>query len=131
MIIGTPTASAFPRAETGTGAVSSTVPLGDGSWSLLLMTGELERGDGRAIAAPLGKGPVHGRIERVLPPGSPDVTRWGVKPDHLVGKGPARADYSWPRVRSAFEHEESEAKPAKDEFITKAVSLLRDSLKKS
>ncbi len=133
MIIGTPTASAFPRAEAGTADVSSTIPIGDGSWSLLLTTGELERGDGRSIAPPPGKGPVHGRIERVLPPGSPDVIRWGVKPDHLIGKGPGRTGYSEPRRGSAFDHEEAEAqaKPAKDEFITKAVSLLRDSLKKS
>ena len=108
MIIGTPTASAFSRTETGTADVSSTIPLGDGSWSLLLTTGELQRGDGRSIAAPPGKGPVHGRIERVLPPGSPDVIRWGVKPDHLVGKGPGRTDYSSPRRGSAFDHEEAE-----------------------
>jgi carboxyl-terminal processing protease len=133
MIIGTPTASAFPRAETGTADVSSTIPFGDGSWSLLLTTGELERGDGRSIAAPLGKEPVHGRIERMLPPGSPDAIRWGVKPDQLIAKGPGRADYSSPRQSSAFDHEEAESqsKPAKDEFITKAVGLLRDSLKKS
>ena len=126
-----PTASAFSRAEAGTADVSSTIPLGDGSWSLLLTTGELQRGDGRSIAAPPGKGPVHGRIERISPPGSPDVIRWGVKPDHLVGKGPGRADHSSPRRGSAFGHEKSEANPAKDEFIAKAVSLLRDSLKKS
>ena len=126
MIIGTPTASAFSRTETGTADVSSTIPLGDGSWSLLLTTGELQRGDGRSIAPPPGKGPVHGRIERVLPPGSADTINWGVKPDHLIGKGPGRTDYSSPRRRSAFEHEEAEAKPAKDEFIAKAVRLLRD-----
>jgi hypothetical protein len=67
----------------------------------------------------------------VLPPGSPDVIKWGVKPDHLIGKGPGRTDYSSPRRRSAFDHEKAEAKPAKDEFITRAVSLLRDALKKS
>jgi carboxyl-terminal processing protease len=139
MIVGTPTASAFSgpgashRAETGTADVSSTISLGDGSWSLLLTIGELQRGDGRSLAAPPGKGPVHGRMERVLPPGSPELTRWGVKPEYLVGKGPGRADDSSPRRKSAFDHQEadSQAKPAKDEFIIKAVSLLRDAMKKS
>jgi carboxyl-terminal processing protease len=135
MIVGTPTASAFagrgPFPRAGTGDVSSTIPLGDGSWSLSLTTGELQRSDGRSIAAPAGKEPGLGIIERRLAPDSPEVTRFGVKPDHLAGKGPDIKDQSFPRMRSALEARGQDIDPTKDEFITKAVSLLREASKKS
>jgi hypothetical protein len=54
-----------------------------------------------------------------------------VNPDHLVGKGAGRTDYAAPQRRSAFDNREAEVKPANDEFMAKAVSLLHDVLKRS
>ncbi len=55
--------------------LKSAVPAGDGRWSVLLVTGYLERGDGR----PLAIGP------SVRIGASPSVTqRSGIQPDHLI-----------------------------------------------
>ena len=54
-----------------------------------------------------------------------------MKPDHLVGKGPGIKRSLIPRVKVGLRAAQAETDPAKDAFITKAVSVLRDASKKS
>lgn len=70
---------AFPRRYEG--VVTSTIPVGDGRWSISMVTGYLERGDGR---------PMVGRLAQMLgeAPGS-NPSAGGVQPDRAI---PTRAD---------------------------------------
>jgi carboxyl-terminal processing protease len=133
MIVGTPTASAFSGssgfgATRGTADVSSTVPLGDGSWSLMLTTGRLERGDGRPLAAPrvLLNAMMMNRAIRQT---SDRDVKWGVKPDHLIGDGPrGPGSQDPPQRRGVFEDRETRVDPRMDQFMIMSVQLLHDAL---
>lgn len=135
-IVGTPTASFSPGVGRGRGMVdphgtsdvTSTIPLGDGSWAISLNTGRLERGDGRPIVDP------RGRREMMNPEGgdpsraTPREARGGVKPDHVVANakpGPV------PRDGGAFGAEAPPTDPNNDPPLDRAVQVLRESLKKT
>jgi carboxyl-terminal processing protease len=56
--------------------VRSTIPVGDGRWTIALVTAYLERGDGRPLADPIGRA-LAASLNREKPKG-------GVQPDHLL-----------------------------------------------
>jgi carboxyl-terminal processing protease len=100
--------------------ITSKVSIGDGSWSIELATGSLERGDGRPLSAeptitPFG--------ERRFPirPGKPDQIKTGVQPDHLTG--PNRP------VRARLPLQNQVQINVSEETLAKALELLRASLK--
>ncbi len=159
VLVGMPSSSA--RDTLGAG-VQSTVPVGDGAWSIILTTGRLERGDGRPLAsnAPSATGralnfavkaPDAGEAARAMPPivaraFSPDGStliagtkavgqfaigagsKYGVKPDHVVGATATSTDRP-PRPRHRRTGQELVSGP--DEPLQKAVQLLRESLKRT
>jgi carboxyl-terminal processing protease len=136
-IVGGPTASVFsdtgpPYASSGTADVSTTIALGDGSWSVMLTTGRLERGDGRPLAQTTAN-----RNKRTLPDRESwqsyyRDTKWGIKPDHLVGdviKEPGAKGTH--HQATAFENGEIRVDPQADTILQKAIQVLRDTSKKS
>jgi carboxyl-terminal processing protease len=128
MIAGAPTAGAgrmmptFGDAVELSAEVRSRVPVGDGSWSIELTTGRLERGDGRLLSRPAdgATAVVNQRIMRrrdML-----QEAKTGIQPDHVIAQpkfpgGPHR-------IPAAQEYNLST-----DPMIQKAVQLLRESLK--
>jgi carboxyl-terminal processing protease len=70
--------------------IRSRVAVGDGSWSIELATGDLERGDGRPLKRPVWTALGEIPLNSLAPSGSlatrPEST-FGVKPDLLVGGG--------------------------------------------
>ena len=92
VIVGSPTGGARRVIPTNGDAVElsadvrSRVPVGDGSWSIELTTGRLERGDGRLLSRPAdGATAVMGqRIMRrrdIL-----EKAKMGVQPDHVFAQ---------------------------------------------
>jgi carboxyl-terminal processing protease len=113
----------------------ATVPIGDGSWSITLVTGRLERGDGR----PLGDSSslVSNVIFREPPPAAqPPIDSENdkpiLKPDHLVGAEPRTTEVAKARANA---RPPAETAPSvnlfSDDVLYKAVQLLRESLKKT
>ena len=74
--------------------VKSTVPVGDGRWSIAMVTGHLERGDGRPLADVAGA--MLGASSSIEKP------RGGVRPDHVI-PGP-RPGFGVPRDPFAEAH---------------------------
>jgi carboxyl-terminal processing protease len=136
-IIGGPTASVFsevgPRyASAGTADVSSTIPLGNGPWSVMLTTGRLQRGDGRSLAPYNATRKKSNLLDRESWQTYYRDAKWGIKPDHLVGdvfkesgaKGP-------PNQTTAFENGEIRVDPKSDTILQKAIQVLSDTSRKS
>jgi carboxyl-terminal processing protease len=138
-IVGTPTASLFPGPQrsrvTGrmmdTGDVTSTLPLGDGAWSISLTTGRLERGDGRPIVDPRVKEDVPNPRDKEGWQAFYREAKGGVKPDHLIGDvGPGPGPRPGER-RGAFGSTDAGIDPLHDPALDRAIQVLRESLKKS
>jgi carboxyl-terminal processing protease len=136
-IVGAPTASVFsdtglPHTSMGTADVSATIPVGNGPWSVMLTTGRLQRGDGRPLAPTSAN-----RNKSILPDREAwqsyyRETKWGIKPDHLVGDAVKDSDSKGPRHQStAFENGEVRVDPQTDTIMQKAIQILRDTSKKS
>jgi carboxyl-terminal processing protease len=128
MLVGAPTRSSLYTIREGTehwANVRSMVPVGDGSWSIELTTGRLERGDGRPIS---DESRVISAADWFSTQRQPDPanTKSGVKPDHLVGESGGRPTRAAP---PRAERRPSQAPdPAKDDVLREAVRLLRESL---
>ncbi len=130
-IIGTPTAGAVVFGEPSMGGIRSRVSIGDGSWSIELLTGYLERGDGRplsrrfenAIDARLrGSFVRRGGLEQ------PPEIKTGVKPDLLTGPNPVLPRVSPPeRILRPAPQPVTKA----DDPLVKALEWLTKSMKKS
>jgi len=130
IIVGTPTFSAtypaFDDAERWTN-LRSIVTIGDGSWSIELTTGRLERGDGRPIS---GEAEVSraGNRNSLPRPMDPAKIKTGVKPDHMVGgSGTDASRLARPRLD---QRPNPEPNAANDKVLQEAVRLLRESLHK-
>jgi carboxyl-terminal processing protease len=110
IVVGTPTMSS--RTIPGNAVVTSTVPVGDG-WSVNLVTGGLERGDGRPLSF----------FGRTLFPrmGSSERSQVGVHPDHAIDEDPRGR----PRPSVPARRPTEEPKFASDPALQKAVELLR------
>ena len=85
---------AFDLPQPFEATVRSTLPVGDGRWAVSLLTGHLERGDGRSLGDP-------DAFEPEASPGD-EKPRGGVQPDHTVHmtraalvrpRGPAEKTY--------------------------------------
>jgi carboxyl-terminal processing protease len=101
--------------------VRSTVPVGDGTWSVALVTGSLERGDGQ----PLGGAALSpmsaissGRVLRQGSRGSVPSPKTGVRPDQSAGGPQARGGSMVGRA--------DDFDVAADVILQKAVQLLRE-----
>jgi carboxyl-terminal processing protease len=130
ILVGAPTNStmyAISQTSGSRGVVRSMVAIGDGSWSIELPTGRLERGDGRLISddPTVVEGGDGARVQRPLDSAK---VKGGVKPDHMVGGDASGAIRGTPpRFRQQPNHEPSSAN---DEVLREAVRLLRQSLQK-
>jgi carboxyl-terminal processing protease len=145
VIVGWPTRGAYrtrsaerrPAGNDGSGfyeaTVKSTVPVGDGRWSVSLATGYLERGDG----GPLAERDTPGPLDRDKPQG-------GVQPDHPLPAPREQAQASRkpdekpiplrkPGDRSYGPVKTDEAPPPSttvDPAVAAAVTILRQALEK-
>jgi len=123
LIVGAPTNGARGPMQ-GTG-VRSRVTLRDGAGAIELVTGRLERGDGRPISGELSDAVPSIHLAR-LQPVNPDKVNTGVKPDHVVGGNRA------PGTRIVPPGQEQRPAPApgiaNDEILKEAVRLLRQAL---
>jgi carboxyl-terminal processing protease len=126
VIVGTPTAGAI--GTPGNSIVHSTIPVGDGAWSITLATGRLERGDGRPLSRPLEAALGNHRDGLVFARRRAAKIETGVTPDHLVGsktEGPAG-------LGQLMRHgQDQEHATTTEKSLERAVQLLRESLKKS
>ncbi|MGP0067092.1 MAG: S41 family peptidase [Isosphaeraceae bacterium] len=147
-IVGTPThgtmrgrralGRSMPQESTG---VRSRVSVGDGSWSIELTTGYLERGDGRALSPPDEDAtgtprdlPLQGRLNH-------EEIKTGVRPDYLVAvkPGPGVRDLTAIRLRGRAQEpappkvQEKTPQPvfSQDPLIEKAIQILREPVKKN
>ena len=139
-IIGAPTRGAL-RGRASLGhliptepiGVRSRVSIGDGSWSIELTTGELERGNGQPLAL-AEHDATEPSQEIPLQPEKSQSIKTGVKPDHLV---PAKAaSLNWNRARGPVSPPSPTVQPKTPEPIStsepaieQALKLLRISLK--
>jgi C-terminal peptidase prc len=123
ILVGSPT-----RGSSGgmTAVVRSTAAVGDGAWSINLVTGSLERGNGQPLgavaASPIGSIPA-GRVLRQGPSGRTQVSKTGVRPDHLVNGPPDR--------RPAAGRPDDDHNVAADATLQKAAERLRERPKKT
>jgi len=128
ILVGAPTFSATYTFRAGAGSradLRSMVTIGDGSWSIELATGRLERGDGRPISDEAVVNEAGDRVSLRRPP-DPDKIKTGVKPDHMVGGNGTDASRGVP---PRFERRpDQEPSTANDEVLREAVRLLRESL---
>jgi hypothetical protein len=129
-LVGAPTMSAMYTIRTGAerrADVRSMVALGDGSWSIELATGRLERGDSRPLSDESMVVPADEEAPRSRSV-DPDKIKSGVKPDHMVGgSGAGGAARGMPRSRAT---PNQEASTENDEVLREAVRLLRESLQR-
>jgi carboxyl-terminal processing protease len=116
ILFGAPTQGSSGRMSA---CVRSPVAVGDGPWSISLVTGSLERGDGRPLGgvvfSPQASVP-RGRVLRRGPPGPAQSSRMGVKPDHLVGP---------PDQRGSVDTTADDYNVAADVVLKKAAEHLR------
>lgn len=130
ILVGTPTFSAVvatPGAIGRRSGVKSRVPVGDGSWSIELLTGYLEHGDGRRLSNDIA---VAQSTDSASPrrPTSPREVTTGVKPDHLVGAAGSRTQRPVPDQPPTTPDQKPNL--ATDPVVQEAVRLLRRSLEK-
>jgi carboxyl-terminal processing protease len=129
-LVGAPTWNALPtiRPDAANWAnVRSMVSIGDGSWSVELATGRLERGDGRPISDESRIIAASEWFSRERQPDPGKLTS-GVKPDHAVGDNAAGATNRMPREARPMRDQVPD--PSKDEVIRAAVRLLQQSLQR-
>jgi carboxyl-terminal processing protease len=114
----------------GTADLRSTVPVGDGSWYLSLLTVRLERGDGRPLAtSPEPRYPL-AIIPRRMPERTEQQANGGVKPDHLIGPRNNRPEGQRQNRRGgSFGAEDDTVDPWSDAAMGKAIEVLRAGLK--
>lgn len=122
-LVGTPTAGGV--------FVAGTVPVGDGSLSIQMTTGRLERGDGRPLGGSLRPAP-----PRRLPPFGrglgPAEPRSGVEPDHLIKTSRPPAGRLAPNPPEPSQHGGGTGKVqdlSQDPAVLKAVELIRQAVK--
>ncbi len=130
ILVGTPTFSAMvatPEAIGRRSGVKSRVPVGDGSWSIELMTGYLEHGDGSRLSSDVtvAQSTDSNSPRRPVPPR--EVTT-GVKPDHLVNVAGSRTERPVPGEPPRTPKQKPSV--ANDPVVQAAVRLLRQSLEK-
>ena len=113
VLVGTPTTSS--KTVPGEAVVRSTVPVGDGAWSVTLVTGCLQRGDGRSLS-------LFGRSLVALMPD--ERKKVGVHPDHAIDE-----DSRGRAVLMAPVRLPQEPISANDPALRKAIQLLGSSLK--
>jgi hypothetical protein len=110
--------------------VRSAIPVGDGRWSIAMVTAYLERGDGRPLADPIGGTPA-ASLSREKPTG-------GVQPDHVLPRPPhelTRLRGPIPLRRTPDQKAETSTKPAErpgssiDPILNAAVKALHEALK--
>jgi carboxyl-terminal processing protease len=130
ILVGAPTWNSLYAIRAGAelwASVRSMVTIGDGSWSLELATGRLERGDGRPISDESRIIEASEWFTRRRQPEEGKVSS-GVKPDRAVGaNGNDSARRMPPRDRRKPTQEPN---PANDEALREAVQLLQQSLQK-
>jgi carboxyl-terminal processing protease len=137
VIVGGPTASVFSDMErsfgaTGAADVSSTIPVGGGSWSVMLTTGILQRGDGRPLAPFSANRKKSGPLDRESWQTYYRDTKWGIKPDHLVGDPAKESSANSQRTHATvFENGEIRVDPQADAMLQKAIQVLNDTSRKS
>ena len=105
----------------------SRVAVGDGSWSIELMTGYLERGDGRPLSSdvePVARSSVRSPLRRPIGPDEINDRR-EARSSRVVRERGRRGHASQLESRA-----DQEPSVANDPVVQKAVRLLRQSLKK-
>jgi len=108
----------------------STIAIGDGSWSIELLTGRLERGDGRPLSGDTLSSPEEPR-RFALHSAKADEIKFGVIPDHVIGGAAALSAAAMnSRLLSNKVAAVQVPKTENDEFLRKAIEVLRESLKK-
>ncbi|MFI5459738.1 MAG: S41 family peptidase [Isosphaerales bacterium] len=130
VIVGTPTFSATYTTIAGVEQrtdLRSMVTIGDGSWSIELTTGQLQRGDGRPISGE-ARVPQAGVRGSFLGTPDPAKIKTGVKPDHIVGGTGTGTLRFAPPMRE--QRPDQEPSTANDKVLQEAVRLLRESLQK-
>jgi carboxyl-terminal processing protease len=149
VVVGTPTSGAMrSRSASGLVAPSATgirsrVSVGDGSWSIELLTGHLERGDGRRLSGP-AEVPIGDLPSIAMGPRKPGKIETGVTPDLAVGpnrgegKGNSRTRTLEPTRDPGAASSPSMVKATQrpneavaDESMVKAIEWLKESLKKT
>jgi carboxyl-terminal processing protease len=133
VVVGTPTSGASRQVRMASGIVApeatgvrSRVSVGDGSWSIELTTGCLERGDGRPLRG-LTEVEIGDPQSFALRPQKPGKIETGVTPDHVTAP-PTRTSLP-ERVSARIQGQAREPVAGSDPEM-KAVELLRQSLKK-
>jgi carboxyl-terminal processing protease len=134
ILVGNLTASGRPpKAEpgrtSGTSEILSTVPIGESGQFLRLVTGRLERGDGRPLTAPPARRSPPAPSSPRTPDDSEQGARGGVRPDHFTpvrkaGPGVGRQSHS----SSMFGHEGEPTDPWSDGSLTKGIEVLGGAL---
>ena len=111
--------------------IRSRVAIGDGSWSIELMTGYLERGDGRPLVV-LSEDTIDFRPRHLLArraeSGQTEEIKTGVTPDLMAGPNPTVRGMLAQRRKSSPTPQPA---PKSDEALEKAIQWLERSLKKS
>jgi carboxyl-terminal processing protease len=112
----------------GDAYVRTAVELSDGMGAIVLRTGVMERGDGRALVRP-GRADDRRGPDAAAPPADPRAD-WGVQPDEAVAmdREQLTAWYRWRRERDRAEA--ASTAPA-DPPLDKALELLRTRLSDS
>jgi carboxyl-terminal processing protease len=136
-VVGVPTSGALRRTEPIeltaraarmiSGDVRTTVPIGDGTWSIVMSTGRLERGDGRPLSGEFRWGVGSDSVAQ-LQLANRGAAKTGVQPDHVVG-GTVRRGF--PPFQSNNGEQPSGLGSGGDEVLRKAIDILRESLKKA
>ncbi len=110
--------------------VRTTVPVGDGTWSLTLVTGYLERRNGQLLGARAFEEPGGARGRRRLP--APDLTKADEQPDRSSPKTPSRKTVARPKDDRSVGAQQpaSENNIASDPAVGEAIRLLRELQKK-
>jgi carboxyl-terminal processing protease len=131
IIVGTPTFSATYATLAGvelTRGVRSIVTVGDGSWSIELTTGRLQRGDGSLMSEGARESHAGGQGFR-LGTLDPAKMKTGVKPDHIVGDNAPGTPRTGP-PRAVRQNPNQQPSTANDKTLQEAVRLLRESLRR-
>jgi carboxyl-terminal processing protease len=129
-IVGSPTFSAMvatPRGISRRSDVKSRVPIGDGSWSIELMTGYLERGDGQRLSSDATFSPASNSFALPKPKGPNEVTT-GIKPDHTVNMARGNAATALPMQPPQTPAQQPNL--GSDPVLQEAVRLMRRMLEK-
>lgn len=136
-LVGPESRPRFPEAHAAlmSSGVDSTVPVGDGQWVVSMVTGYLERGDGRPLSVWVAY--------KLGDPDASSTTGGGVEPDETLpadrartsaGPGPiAKADpASKPieRTYAAAVAKDAPRSPGDDPVVTAALKVLHDALEK-